>query len=251
MINGISLQEDQQELVAKANAAVEEAPNDGATYGRRGSDETWVAVPTTPGGSTVAWVDITGKPATFPPTVPIAQADVTGLAASLAAKEPTIAGGTALQYWRGDKVFATLDKAAVGLGNVDNTSDAAKPVSTAQATAIAAKVNKLGDQMTGNLNIAKTDPALVLTKTAVGQTAAVFGYLNTTARCRPSSMGLRPGVSTRPAIIASKRTSPSSARPGTRSRRCVPSATPRPILASSRPTRSSAGASSRTSCRRR
>lgn len=32
----------------------------------------------------------------------------------------------------------TLDKADVGLGNVDNTSDANKPVSTAQATAIAA-----------------------------------------------------------------------------------------------------------------
>ena len=33
----------------------------------------------------------------------------------------------------------TLEKADVGLGNVDNTSDASKPVSTAQAAAIAAK----------------------------------------------------------------------------------------------------------------
>lgn len=33
---------------------------------------------------------------------------------------------------------STVDKVAVGLSNVDNTSDANKPVSTAQATAIAA-----------------------------------------------------------------------------------------------------------------
>jgi hypothetical protein len=35
----------------------------------------------------------------------------------------------------GDKTFQTLDKTAVGLANVDNTSDAL-PVSTAQQTAL-------------------------------------------------------------------------------------------------------------------
>ena len=44
--------------------------------------------------------------------------------------------GTSGQYYRGDKTWQTLDKTAVGLINVDNTSDANKPVSTAQATAI-------------------------------------------------------------------------------------------------------------------
>jgi len=57
----------------------------------------------------------------------------------LATKEPTITAGTTSQYYRGDKSFQTLDKTAVGLGNVDNTSDASKPVSTAQATAIGLK----------------------------------------------------------------------------------------------------------------
>lgn len=46
-----------------------------------------------------------------------------------------IASGTASQYYRGDKTWATLDKAAVGLPNVDNTADIDKPVSTAQALA--------------------------------------------------------------------------------------------------------------------
>lgn len=47
----------------------------------------------------------------------------------------------------------TLVKADVGLGNVDNTSDANKPVSTAQAAAIGAKVNKSGDTFTGPVTI--------------------------------------------------------------------------------------------------
>src|SRR5699024_9100893 len=54
---------------------------------------------------------------------------------ALAGKEPTITAGTTAQYWRGDKSWQTLHKAAVGLDNVDNTSDAAKPVSTAQQSA--------------------------------------------------------------------------------------------------------------------
>jgi hypothetical protein len=55
------------------------------------------------------------------------------------AVEPTITAGTTGQYYRGDKSFQTLDKTAVGLANVDNTSDANKPVSTATQTALNAK----------------------------------------------------------------------------------------------------------------
>jgi hypothetical protein len=61
----------------------------------------------------------------------------------LNAKEATITAGTTGQYYRGDKSFQTLDKTAVGLGNVDNTSDANKPVSTATQTALDTKTNKL------------------------------------------------------------------------------------------------------------
>ncbi|AGB22158.1 hypothetical protein Mycsm_01767 [Mycobacterium sp. JS623] len=60
----------------------------------------------------------------------------------LTAKEPTITAGTTSQYWRGDKSWQALDKTAVGLGNVDNTSDANKPVSTATQTALNGKVAK-------------------------------------------------------------------------------------------------------------
>ena len=64
----------------------------------------------------------------------------TDLQNALNTKEPTITAGTTSQYYRGDKTFQTLDNNAVGLSNVDNTSDANKPVSTATQTALNAKV---------------------------------------------------------------------------------------------------------------
>jgi hypothetical protein len=54
-------------------------------------------------------------------------------------KEASIAAGTTGQYWRGDKTWQTLDKTAVALSNVDNTSDANKPISVATQTALDAK----------------------------------------------------------------------------------------------------------------
>jgi hypothetical protein len=65
------------------------------------------------------------------------------------AVEPTITAGTTGQYYRGDKTFQTLDKTAVGLANVDNTSDANKPISTATQTALNAKQDTLTLTTTG------------------------------------------------------------------------------------------------------
>jgi len=59
----------------------------------------------------------------------------------LASKEPTITAGTTGQYFRGDKSWQTLDKIAVGLGSVDNTTDLNKPISTATQTALNAKAD--------------------------------------------------------------------------------------------------------------
>jgi hypothetical protein len=53
--------------------------------------------------------------------------------------QPFITAGTTSQYYRGDKVMATLDKSAVGLSNVDNTSDVNKPVSISTQSALNAK----------------------------------------------------------------------------------------------------------------
>jgi hypothetical protein len=58
---------------------------------------------------------------------------------ALNAKENTIAAGTTAQYWRGDKTWQTLNAASVGLGNVNNTADVDKPISTATQTALNGK----------------------------------------------------------------------------------------------------------------
>lgn len=87
-------------------------------------------------GHSHEWSQITGKPSTFPPTI--------GTTAS------TAKAGNYVPAWSEvtgkPTTFApsthTHTKADVGLGNVDNTSDANKPVSTAQQTALDGKEKK-------------------------------------------------------------------------------------------------------------
>ena len=67
-----------------------------------------------------------------------------GLATS---KQDTLVSGTNIKTIEGQSLLGSgnidLAKGDVGLGNVDNTSDANKPVSTATQTALDAKTNKL------------------------------------------------------------------------------------------------------------
>lgn len=90
--------------------------------------------------SGVAWGSITGT-----------LSDQTDLQNELDDKEDSISAGTTGQYWRGDKSWQTLNKAAVGLGNVDNTSDMSKPVSTAMTTALSGKANTSHNHNASNI----------------------------------------------------------------------------------------------------
>ncbi len=105
---------------------------------------------------------------------------------ALNAKENTITAGTTAQYFRGDKTFQTLDKTAVGLSNVDNTSDLNKPISTAVQTALNAKQNTIttgtiSQYFRGDLSLA------TLNKTAVGLSNVVNADTTTTANITDSS----------------------------------------------------------------
>lgn len=72
---------------------------------------------------------------------------------ALSNKEPLISAGATTQYFKGDKTWATLDKAAVGLSNVDNTSDANKPISTATQIALNGKQPLLGYTAANNNDV--------------------------------------------------------------------------------------------------
>ena len=72
---------------------------------------------------------------------------------ALAAKQATLVSGTNIKTIEGQTLLGTgnidLAKSDVGLGNVDNTSDANKPVSTATQTALNAKQDSLTLTTTG------------------------------------------------------------------------------------------------------
>lgn len=85
--------------------------------------------------TTGSYADLSNVPATFPPAAHThVAADVTDFSASAAAAAP-------VQSVAGKTGAVTLAKADVGLGNVDNTSDLNKPVSTATQTALDGKAN--------------------------------------------------------------------------------------------------------------
>ncbi|WP_051397828.1 right-handed parallel beta-helix repeat-containing protein [Runella limosa] len=120
-------------LSGKANATHNHPPSDitqaGAATGQvlKWNGTTWTPSADATGGSPT-WGGISGTLSTQ-----------TDLQNALNAKESTITAGTTAQFWRGDKTWNTLDKTAVGLGNVDNTSDLNKPISTATQTALNGK----------------------------------------------------------------------------------------------------------------
>lgn len=89
-----------------------------------------------------------------------------------------VTGGGAVDSVNGQTGVVAITKADIGLGSVDNTTDAAKPVSTAQATAIGAKYTKPGTGVPSTdlatavqTSLGKADTAVQpagLTKAAVG-----------------------------------------------------------------------------------
>lgn len=161
------------------------SPNNGESLVYSTSVQKWINKTLTnadvgalPLGWKPTWDDVTGKPSTFTPS-PHTQAisTITGLQSALDGKQPTgnyepaftkntafnknfgSAGNTVcegndvrlaaqanLDAHKADKSNPhVVTKSQVGLGNVDNTSDANKPISNATQTALDGKANKNGD----------------------------------------------------------------------------------------------------------
>jgi hypothetical protein len=137
-----------------------DAPSDGTLYGRQSA--AWTAVPVAPAPATVA--PLMDDVAAVGTTTKYAREDHKHPTDT--SREATIAVGTTAQYWRGDKVWIALDKAAVGLGSVDNTSDAAKPVSTATQTALDLKAPLASPALTGVPTVPTAAPGTNTTQAA-------------------------------------------------------------------------------------
>ena len=158
----------------KANGIIASKADDNAVVHNSGAEniagtKTFLAspilpTPTAPTQATnKAYVDNTvsaGAPDASPTTKGIVQltGDLGGTATAptvpgLAGKEATIVAGTTSQYYRGDKSWQTLDKTAVGLANVDNTSDINKPVSTATQAALNLKAPLASPTFTGTVTV--------------------------------------------------------------------------------------------------
>lgn len=135
--------------VPASASGLPEAPDDGSTYGRGSNAWQGLAEVATSGD----YDDLSNKPAI--PTIPgVATPSADGLMSSGdKTKLNGIAAGAQVNTVTsvaGRTGTVTLTKADVGLGSVDNTADSAKPVSTAQATAIGLKADKTLDLVAGN-----------------------------------------------------------------------------------------------------
>lgn len=115
------------------------------------------------GGGVSSWNDLLDKPTEFPPSAhQHSEADIPTLATTLATKasaththaQSDVTGLTTALAGKADQSSLTahtgntsnphgVTKSQVGLGNVDNTSDLAKPVSTAVQNALNAKTDVL------------------------------------------------------------------------------------------------------------
>ena len=98
-------------------------------------------------------------------------------------KEAAVTAGTTAQYYRGDKSFQNLNKAAVGLDNVDNTTDVNKPVSTANQTALDLKADLTGATFTGSIsstNLSGTNTGDQNISGIATNTSAISGKLSNT-----------------------------------------------------------------------
>ncbi len=106
------------------------------------------------------------------------------------AKQDEITAGTTSQYFRGDKVFQELNKAAVGLANVDNTSDALKPISDATQTELDTLDGQKDKLLFGAITKAlATSTGIIVagkldfdsTNVGIGNNAGTTGTLNSVA----------------------------------------------------------------------
>lgn len=86
--------------------------------------------------------------------------------AALAEKQDSLGTGELFQYYRGDKIWTTLSSGSVGLGNVNNTSDSNRPISSNEELALTNKATQsesvllTGDQTVAGIKTFSGSPKI-------------------------------------------------------------------------------------------
>lgn len=142
-------------------------------------------------GGATDWTQITNKPTTFAPSAHThTQTDITGLNTTLSGKADTTALTT---HTNNTANPHNVTKSQVGLANVDNTSDSAKPISTATQTALNLKADASG--LTGHTG--DTNNPHAVTKTQVG----LPNVDNTSDLAKPVSTATQAALDAKPDIL--------------------------------------------------
>jgi hypothetical protein len=100
---------------------------------------------------------------------------VSAVNTALSGKEASITAGTTSQYWRGDKSWQTLDKSAVGLGNLDNVQQLPMSYLDTDNTLAADSDSKVASQKATKAYVASAIGALT-PYTADGQGIELSSY---------------------------------------------------------------------------
>jgi hypothetical protein len=112
----------------------------------------------------------------------------TSTTVATAKSEAIAAAGTAADS-KISTAVAALTKSSVGLGNVDNTSDANKPVSTATQTALDLKANLAGPTFTGTVVLPSTTSIGNVSATELGYVDGVTSAIQTQIDAKLSKSG--------------------------------------------------------------
>ncbi len=128
---------------------------------------------------TVPWTSVSSKPSTYAPSAHVhAISDITGLQQALDGKVNSVGSVVSVN---GEFGAVVLTKGHLSLGNVDNTSDANKPISTATQAALDAKL-AITSKATAGEATAGTDDTKYMTpaKTASAIGAAAISQTQVT-----------------------------------------------------------------------
>lgn len=153
----------------------------------------------------VPWSGVTGKPAAFPPDAHTHAQYIETTDARLSNARPA----SDVSAWAKAATKPSYTKTEVGLGNVDNTSDANKPVSTATQTALNAKqatlvsgtniktINGTSLLGSGNLEVISALPVVVVSTTTQAMQANKHYVVTTAGADAALTMPASPAVGDR------------------------------------------------------